>query len=455
MKLRTQVSLFFLTAIAAVALIGLAARFPLKQDLSVSTLPLWTAAGAEIILVAWALLISLRGFKPVRAALGDMVVVRGEVERCSARAFSLSMELSDDASTQAASLEQTAASLEQIMAMTIRNSENADQGRSLMERTERLVEQAEASMDKTRQAMGEIGEASARISKVVQQIDKIAFRTNLLALNAAVEAARAGEHGAGFAVVAQEVRQLAQSSSKAARETQELIGGTQDKIEGGIKRVGQTATDFKEMACASAQAAALVKDIAGGSTEQCTGLEQITAAMGEIDGVTQSIAAQAANSARVSEEMETQTQALRQALSAFTVALEGGHQRKEAEILVKKALQMAKRKGLKNTLDVIATEHGPLMKGDEMYVYAGSMERVTLLAHPVMPEKLVGPDLSRMADIKGKYFFHELIDVARSRGEGWVDYWWPRPGEEEPSLKSTYLTLVPGEPVYFACGIYA
>ena len=259
----------------------------------------------------------------------------------------------------------------------------------------------------------------------------------------------------GFAVVAQEVRQLAQSSSKAARETQELIGGTQDKIEGGIKRVGQTATDFKEMASASAQAAALVKDIAGGSTEQCTGLEQITAAMGEIDGVTQSIAAQAANSARVSEEMEIQTQALRQALSAFTVALEGGHQRKEAEILVKKALQMAKRKGLKNTLDVIATEHGPLMKGDEMYVYAGSMERVTLLAHPVMPEKLVGPDLSRMADIKGKCFFQELLDVARSRGEGWVDYWWPRPGEEEPSLKSTYLTLVPGEPVYFACGIYA
>jgi signal transduction histidine kinase len=116
---------------------------------------------------------------------------------------------------------------------------------------------------------------------------------------------------------------------------------------------------------------------------------------------------------------------------------------------------MAKRKGLRNTLDVVATKNGALMKGDEVYVYAGSMERVTLLAHPVMPEKLVGPDLSHMADIKGKCFFVDLINMARSEGAGWVDYWWPRPGEEEPSLKSTYLALVPGEPVYFACGIYA
>ncbi len=455
MKLRTQVSLFFLTAIGAVALIGLAARFPLKQDLSVSTLPLWMAAGAEIILVAWALLISLRGFKPVRAALGDMVVVREEVEKCSARAFSLSMELSDGASTQAASLEQTAASLEQIMAMTTRNSKNADQGRALMERTEHLVHRAETSMDQTRQAMSEIREASAQISKVVQRIDKIAFRTNLLALNAAVEAARAGVHGTSFAVVAEQVRELAQSSALAARETQKMIGGTQDKIQSGVKLVDQTATDFKEMAGASAQAAAIVKGIAGGCTEQCVGLEEITSAMGLMDSVTQSIAAQAANSAQVSEEMENQTQELRQALSAFTVALEGGHKRKEAEILVKKALQMAKRSGLQNALRAAGTKNGPLMKGDEMYVYAGSMERVTLLAHPVMPEKLVGPDLSHMADIKGKCFFVDLINMARGEGTGWVDYWWPRPGEEEPSLKSTYLMSVPGEPVYFACGIYA
>ena len=131
MKLRTQVALFFLMAIIAVALVGLTAWFTLKQDPNVVMLPLWTAAGAEIILVAWALSIWLRGFKPVRAALGDMVVVREAVEKCSARAFSLSMELSDGASTQAASLEQTAASLEQIMAMTTRNSKNADQGRTL------------------------------------------------------------------------------------------------------------------------------------------------------------------------------------------------------------------------------------------------------------------------------------------------------------------------------------
>ena len=196
-------------------------------------------------------------------------------------------------------------------------------------------------------------------------------------------------------------------------------------------------------------------EIAQACIEQRTGLEQVAIAMNEIDMVTQKSVEQASESADVSEEMEQEAGSLRETVSDLTMTLEGHHIRNDARQLVKKALKMAKRSGLQTTLSAIQDKNGPFTKGDELYVYAGSTNYVTLLAHPIMPDKLCGPDLSEMADIKGKTFFNDLIKVAESKGEGWVSYWWPKPGESALSLKSTYLMKVPGEAVYFGCGIYA
>jgi methyl-accepting chemotaxis protein len=339
--------------------------------------------------------------------------------------------------------------------MTVQNAHNADKGQALMQEVQGLVDKAGESMGKMKTAMGEISEASQHIGKIIKKIDEISFQTNLLALNAAVEAARAGEHGAGFAVVAGEVRNLSQRAAEAARESQELIKNALVKVQGGVELVFQTEGNFAAMVKASAKETILVQEIAQGSKEQGSALEQISRAMSQIDMATQNSSAQASESARVSEEMEYSTQQLRQAISALATILEGGNERKDAMNLVKRAVAMAGKKGLTAALAAIQDKNGPFRSGKDTYVYAGSTEVVTLLAQSVMPDKLVGPDLSNGPDKRGKLFFNDLVDVALAKGEGWVDYWWPKPGETTPSLKSTYVLKVPRENAYFACGIYS
>ncbi|MBN2332118.1 MAG: cache domain-containing protein [Deltaproteobacteria bacterium] len=394
-------------------------------------------------------------FRPIHGSMLALRKVMDRVENTSTRAYITSKELAEGAGTQAASLEETAASLEEIKAMTITNAQNAREGRSLMEETQHLIEDSGQSMTQMTTAMDDIYKASGEISRIIKNIDEIAFQTNLLALNAAVEAARAGIHGAGFAVVADEVRNLALRATESAKSTQEMIQNSLTKVKVGVELVNQTENKFKEVISSTSKISELVREIADACTEQHAGLEQVSAAMTQIDAVTQKSAQQAVESSDISSEMQQEAEGLRETVAGLSVVLEGGHLRHEAEKLVKKAMTMVKKRGLKATIQAAQDKNGPLMKGDELYIYIGSTKLVTLLAHPIMPEKLVGPDLSSMADIKGKTFFNDLIEVAETKGAGWVSYWWPKPGEQKPSLKSTFVMKVPGEQAYLGCGIYA
>lgn len=427
----------------------------MRTEGSAGSIPLFSMLAAEVILLGWGVFLIRSSFAPLGSAMRGLTAVGKGVEDSSSHAHETSLSLADGAANQASSLEETSASLEEITAMTVHNAQNADQGQALMLEVQGFVNRAGESMGGMKKAMGEISEASQHIGKIIKKIDEISFQTNLLALNAAVEAARAGEHGAGFAVVAGEVRNLSQRAAEAARESQELIKNALVKVQGGVDLVFQTEGNFAAMVEASTKETILVQEIAQGSKEQESALEQISKAMSQIDMATQNSSAQASESARVSEQMEHSTQQLRQAISALSTILEGGNERKDAMNLVKRAVAMAGKKGLNATIRAIQDKNGPFKSGKDTYVYAGSTEIVTLLAHPVMPEKLVGPDLSNWPDKRGKLFFNDLVDVARSKGEGWVDYWWPKPGETTPSLKSTYVLKVPHENAYFACGIYS
>jgi methyl-accepting chemotaxis protein len=154
--------------------------------------------------------------------------------------------------------------------------------------------------------MDSISESNEETQKIIKEIEQIAFQTNLLALNAAVEAARAGEAGAGFAVVAEEVRNLAGRSSEAAGGTNEIIANSTKKIQTGGVMVHETSEAYEDIAESSGKIAHIVSEIAVAANEQATGVENIKEAMIFLDEASQHNAASSEELAASAETMQAQ-----------------------------------------------------------------------------------------------------------------------------------------------------
>jgi methyl-accepting chemotaxis protein len=198
--------------------------------------------------------------------------------------------LSNSASHQASTVEEITATVEEANANTQQNSDNASVASKLSLDINQYAKDGYDEVLVLQDAMGEITESSNQISNIIKTIDEMAFQTNLLSLNAAVEAARAGEHGLGFAVVAEEVRALANRSAGAAKETSHIISKSIDSVQEGNNINDRVNKAFKEIVEKIEENTNLISEISTSSKELSVGMNQISGVLTDIDSATQNMA---------------------------------------------------------------------------------------------------------------------------------------------------------------------
>ncbi len=279
------------------------------------------AAGVLGLIVAWLI---IRGItRPILTIARQLATESAQTHNAAVQVSSASHSMADGASRQAAALEESSASLHEMASMTSRNSEGAQSAKGLAADARATADAGARDMTAMRDAMTAIKSSSSEISKIIKTIDEIAFQTNILALNAAVEAARAGEAGAGFAVVAEEVRSLAQRSAQAAKETAAKIEDASTKSEQGAQISGKVSASLDKIVERIRQLDEMVGGIAQASTEQSEGINQLNQAVAGMDKITQSNAALAQQSATSAEEMKSQSAEVKIAVNELLRMVQG------------------------------------------------------------------------------------------------------------------------------------
>ncbi|MBD3776289.1 MAG: MCP four helix bundle domain-containing protein [Thiotrichales bacterium] len=249
----------------------------------------------------------------VTQALEASHIVAGASEEVSKGALDLSQRVQQ----QAAAIEETSATMEEMNSAVQNNTDSATEAAKLSQQVQRKTEHGATVMDKTIEAMHAIESSSQRINEIVSLIDSIAFQTNLLALNAAVEAARAGEHGRGFAVVAGEVRGLAQKAADAAKDIKDLITESSLRVQEGSQLARESGQMLGEIKTAITQVSGMIEQIARASAEQANGVHQVHNAINDIDSATQQNAALVEQTSAASESMAEQAQGLAREMAFF------------------------------------------------------------------------------------------------------------------------------------------
>ncbi len=280
----------------------------MKQEIRVLTLLVGGGSLAGILL---GLLLAWRMTRKITTRLRQ--VIQGlnqgalQVKSACGEMASASRSLAKGSSVQAAAIQETGASLEEMTSRTQQNADHAQAADKMIKSAGQVISRADSSMTDLTHAMMQITASADETDKIVRTIDEIAFQTNLLALNAAVEAAKAGGAGASFAVVADEVRKLAIRSAESASNTAELIRETREKISMGAEIVEKTSEAFTQILVNVGKIEGLVGDISSASSDQARDITQIKQAVAEMNEMVQQVAAHAEKTASASRQMEDHT----------------------------------------------------------------------------------------------------------------------------------------------------
>ncbi|MBI5537678.1 MAG: hypothetical protein HY898_33450 [Deltaproteobacteria bacterium] len=233
---------------------------------------------------------------------------------------SASQDVAEGASHQAAVVDGAATQFKSIADRTRSSAERMNQARSLAESTRSATLKGQGSMVEMSASMTCIKQAAESTAAIIRDINDIAFQTNLLALNAAVEAARAGDAGRSFAVVAEEVRSLAQQAKDAARKTELLIGQSLKLAEQGESICNGVRGNLGDITVSVGKVADLVNALGTEASQQADEIRHANKSLADLDSVAQRNAASAEQSSSASESLRAQVEDLNGLVSRFELA---------------------------------------------------------------------------------------------------------------------------------------
>ncbi|MES2263686.1 MAG: methyl-accepting chemotaxis protein [Pseudomonadota bacterium] len=352
--------------------------------------------------------------------------------------------------TQAALLEETAASTEQLASAVRLSAENLDAAHRMVLSASATALEGGDIVQQLATTMAAIRGGSRKIADIVEVINGFAFQTNILALNAAVEAARAGESGRGFAVVASEVRQLAHSVARASKEIEALVAGSVAQVEAGNGLADEAGGAMRRIVASVADVAGVMHEIRDAGREQHAGIEVINGALVQLDRMTQENARMVDDIADAAGHLYRQSVNLTNVTASFDLgALEFGDQ-DDAKALVARAVAYAQAAGVEA---LIAGVNDPVERqfaDRDLYLVMFTLDGA-IVAHGAN-RRLLDHDARLLRDPDGKAFGKEMIEVARKQGEGWVPHQFLHPVTQQMKSKCTYVKRM-GK-LLVSCGFY-
>ncbi len=270
-----------------------------------------------------------------------------ELVSAATQISSTAEQLSQGVNEQAQQINQVSSGVEEVTATIVESSRNAGEatdasrnasttastGGQIVSDTIQGMQRIADVVRDSAESIAKLANSADQIGEIIGVIDDIADQTNLLALNAAIEAARAGEQGRGFAVVADEVRKLAERTSKATSEITDMIKGIQhetedavNSMEAGIQEVdkGRELADkagnsLNEIVAMNQRVVDMIEQIASAAEQQSTAAEEISRSIEQISNVIDETAKGAEQSAAAAEELNRQAEGLQQMVSRFKI----------------------------------------------------------------------------------------------------------------------------------------
>jgi methyl-accepting chemotaxis protein len=229
----------------------------------------------------------------------------------------LSVKLSDGANNQASIIEEMLASIEQIDDLVKENVKGAIHANEKVKEVTQSIQYGNNEMEQLLSAMSEIKASSTKIEEITNTITEISSRTNLLALNASIEAARAGEEGRGFAIVAEQVGELAKQSADSAQITAKLIHEAIEDINNGVILADNTSKALSKVVTGAQEITQIMSEIENTSKTQSESISQMADGVDEIAGVVENNVQSAAISEKASGNLLEEVIVLRKLVNKF------------------------------------------------------------------------------------------------------------------------------------------